>query len=354
MLKIAAPFRNTAEVSALIDAGADELYCGYLPGEWDREFTSLEFERKGGYSNFTDLKELGESVSIAHARNVPVHVALNGLYVDSQYPLLRRIIAQLEKIDFDAYIVADIGLLLTLRRLKTDKRLHISTGGTVFNSQSVDFYRSLGASRVVLDRQTSLSDMSGLARARPGMDFEVFILSTFCVFIDGFCTFLHIYGVFPESCKQGKTVISNPGLEIVGSYNYRAVTDACSLKYSTQAYTAGKHLKAGRLVRPVFYKQLKDGLECGVCALREISRTKVSSVKIIGRQQTADERLNYVKFVRRALDILKGDGNISAKDFQRRVQGLYREMFDYPGPCRGNNCYHPEIMPCPGIKSRRR
>jgi len=355
MLKITAPFQNAGEVDALIDAGADELYCGYLPREWEKEFTSLEFERKGSCSNFTDLKELAEAVRIAHSRKVPVYLALNGLYVASQYALLLKIIADLEKVDFDAYIIADIGLLLTLRRLKTGKKLHISTGGTVFNSESVDFYASLGASRIVLDRQTRISNMYELAAAHPGIDFEVFILSTYCVFIDGFCTFLHIYGLYPElPIEGGKAAVSGQQLEIVSSYGQRAAVDSCCLKYSALAYTAAEHHKAGPGIKPVFYKQLKDGLECGICALREISRTKVASVKIIGRQQTPAQRLKYVKLVRSALDILKENAGIAAKDFQFKVQESYRKLFNYPGPCRGNNCYHPEILVVPPRKFRRR
>ncbi|MBN1871705.1 MAG: U32 family peptidase, partial [Candidatus Omnitrophica bacterium] len=115
MLKITAPFREKNEVLPLIEAGADELYCGYLSAEWTGRYTGLEFERKGRGSNFTDLKELSDAVDLAHQRDIPVYLALNGLYVREQYPLLLKILSELDKIDFDAYIVADLGLLLTLR-----------------------------------------------------------------------------------------------------------------------------------------------------------------------------------------------------------------------------------------------
>ena len=103
MLKITVPFKKKEEVLPLIEAGADELYCGYLAPEWAEKYTSLEFERKGGGSNFTDPGELREAVDLAHKKGIPVYLALNGLYVRRQYPLLLKILAQLNKIDLDAY-----------------------------------------------------------------------------------------------------------------------------------------------------------------------------------------------------------------------------------------------------------
>ena len=97
MLKITSPFREKEEVTPLIEAGAGELYCGYLSPEWAKRYTSLEFERKGGGSNFTDLTELKQAVALAHKGGVPVYLTLNGLYVKDQYPLLLKITNQLNK-----------------------------------------------------------------------------------------------------------------------------------------------------------------------------------------------------------------------------------------------------------------
>jgi len=156
MLKITSPFREKEEVSALIDAGTDELYCGYLSPEWVKKYTSLEFERKGGGSNFTDLRELRQAVDLAHKRNIPVFLTLNGLYIREQYPLLLKIVEQLERIDLDGYIVADIGLLLTLRKKGFRGQIHISTGGAVFNSKTINFYKNLNTKHIILNHQTTL------------------------------------------------------------------------------------------------------------------------------------------------------------------------------------------------------
>lgn len=345
MLKINAPLKLKEEVIPLIKAGADELYCGYLAPEWVTRYTGFEFERKGTGSNFTDLKELKEAVDLAHQENVPVYLTLNGLYVNQQYPLLLKIIDQLSLIDFDAYIVANIGLLLTLKQRGFKKQIHISTGGTVFNSEAVDFYKSLGASKIVLDRQVTLQSMRELSEQHPGVDFEVFILNTLCVHIDGFCTFMHTYDRESAEDVSKKDWPKDEKLHVVVAYDPEAEADACCLKYSVEVFDSQleKKINAPKIT-PAFYKHLVDGVECGVCAMYDIARTKVKTVKIVGRHLGPEVKLLSTKLVRAALDILKNNPEITRQDFIHKCQELYREIAGYKQNCRGNNCYHPGVL----------
>ncbi len=344
MLKIASPFREKKEVNSLIEAGANELYCGYLPAEWKEKYTDLEFERKGGGSNFTDLKELRIAVDLAHKKNTPVYLTLNGLYVNAQYPLLLKIIDQVETIEFDAFIIADIGLLLTLKERNTKKKIHISTGGTAFNSQAVDFYRRLGASRIILDRQTTLESMKTLSQNAEDMEFEVFILNTLCAYIDGFCTYLHPYCVDSQEYIKHKNLGKDKKIKILSRYDSESAGDACCLEYSIQAYDTRFKKINNPSIKPIFFQHLADGTECGVCALYYINRTKVASLKIVGRQHSSERRLISTKFVRSCLDILKNDTDISRQEYIKRAQQLYRENFKYKNKCKGNNCYYPGAL----------
>jgi len=346
MLKITAPFREKEEVIPLIEAGADELYCGYLSPEWIKRYTSLEFERKGGGSNFTSIEELKKAVDLAHSKEVPVFLTLNGLYVNHQYPLLLDIVEQVDRINLDGFIIADVGLLLTLKEKKIKKQLHISTGGTVFNHEAVKFYQALGASRIILDRQVTINDMKNLSEENPGIDFEVFILNTLCVYIDGFCTFLHTYAwQFAENISR-KDWKENEKLGLVTVYDTEAQTDACSLEYSVQAYNEkGEKLDSKKKINPTFYNHLLDGMtECGACAIYNISRTKVKSIKIVGRQLTPDIRVKSTKFIRAVLDIIKNNHGITKREFIKKTQRLYRQTWEYNKECKGNNCYHPSVL----------
>jgi len=344
MLKITVPFREKKEILSLIEAGADELYCGYLSPEWNKRYTSLEFERKGGGSNFTDLRQLKQAVDIAHKKEIPVYLTLNGLYVRRQYPLLLQIVNQLNQIDLDGYIVADIGLLLTLKGQGFKKQIHISTGGTVFNSEAVRFYKDLGAARIILDRQTTLESMKALSQNNPDIDFEVFILNTLCVYIDGFCTFLHTYGRESMEDVSRKEWKDNQRLHLLTAYDPEAQADACCLKYSLQNYDSkGSRLNTNNL-HPTFYKHLSDGIECGACAIYDINKTKIKSIKIVGRQIGSEARLQGTKFIHACLEILENNKDINRQDFIAKTRALYHQSFEYKRKCRGNNCYHPEVL----------
>lgn len=345
MLKITAPFTEKEEVIPLVEAGADELYCGYVSPEWVERYTDFEFERKGGGSNFTDLEALKEAVHLAHGRGVPVFLTLNGLYVKHQYPLLLKIVDELNRIDLDAYIVADLGLLLTLRERGFKKQIHISTGGTVFNSEAVSFYKELGASRIILDRQLTLRSIRELSETHPDIDFEVFILDTLCVYIDGFCTFMHFYSTQTAEEISQKNGRNDEKFLIVSAYEPEAQPDACCIKYSVETFdsTSNKKIHANEN-KPTFYKELVDGKECGACTIYDIMHTGVRSLKIVGRQLTPEVRLQSTRFVRACLDILEDNKAIDREDFISGVQELYRKTFSYKRRCRGNNCYHPSVL----------
>jgi putative protease len=344
MVKIAAPFTSEEEVLPLIEAGADELYCGYLSPEWERQFTGLEFERKGAGSNFRDIDRLKRSIARAHKKGIPVYLTLNGLYVNSQYPLLLDIVDELDALGPDGYIVADIGLLLTLKQRRCARRIHVSTGGTVFNSEAVRFYKSLGVSRIVLDRHTSLSAIKELAGNHPEIDFEVFIMNTLCVYIDGFCTFMHTYGRESEEDVSKKEWGNEEKLSVVISYDPEAEADACRLRYAVDGYDATRGRKITGGIEPTFFKHLVDGKECGACALYDIARTDVASVKIVGRQGNPDDRLRTTRFIRACIDILRSDRGIARSEYTQKVQSLYRKSFEYKTACKGNNCYHPSVL----------
>ena len=208
----------------------------------------------------------------------------------------------------------------------------------------MDFYRRLGASRVILDRQITLESMKTLSRGIVDMEFEVFILNTLCVYIDGFCTYPHTYGVDSREYIKHKNLGKGKRIGVLSMYDSESVADACCLKYSIQAYDARFKRVNNLSIKPIFFKHLTDGIECGVCALYYINRTKISSLKIVGRQYGPETRLRSTRFVRSCLDILKKDKDIGRQEYIKMAQQLYRENFKYKNKCKGNNCYYPGAL----------
>jgi collagenase-like PrtC family protease len=188
--------------------------------------------------------------------------------------------------------------------------------------------------------------MKDLAVKNQDIEFEVFVLNTLCVYIDGFCTFMHAYGDRKEKgIDDGAKETAAQKMELQSTYDFKSCGDACFLKYKVGAYDAEtRKPKVADSVKPTFFKQFNDSIECGACAIYDIDRAGVKIIKIVGRQYSSEKRLSDTKFIRSALDILKNNPDIGRRDFIAAAQELYRKNYDYKLSCRGNNCYFPDVL----------
>jgi len=203
--RILAPFTHPQDVKLLKNAGADELYCGYvtkkLTDKWPLAFNILN--RRGEGQSFESYDAFKEATEEARSCNLPVYVTINGLYTPEQYTLLLELVEKVECLEgVRGIIVADLGFLLTLKKGGFKKEIHISTGGTCFNSNTADFFSELGSERIILDRQlTSHEIESCISGIKSEIDIEIFVIAEGCGgFIDGYCTFFHCF----EKAKKRK------------------------------------------------------------------------------------------------------------------------------------------------------
>ncbi|MCK5393081.1 MAG: U32 family peptidase, partial [Candidatus Omnitrophica bacterium] len=161
MIKVLAPINRPEEVEQIIKAGADELYCGVLPENWKQRYSNIASpnRREWTSANLSNFGQLREIVKTAHSYGVPVYFAVNAFFTEQQYPLIMSHITEAKAAGVDALIVADIGLMLNIKEANLDINIHISNCGTAFNSETVEFYRDLGASRIVLPRQLMIDEI---------------------------------------------------------------------------------------------------------------------------------------------------------------------------------------------------
>ena len=192
-MKILAPVNNSREVEPIIRAGADELYCGIIPEDWMQKYGNVASlnRREWKAANLMGFNELERIIFIAHNHNVPVYLTLNALYSNEQYPLLYKQLEQIKNMQLDALIVVDLSLLLSIKNLDVGMDIHISTGATLFNLNTIEFFKEFGVSRIVLPRQLQIEEIRSLTQKYPAIQFEVLILNSGCKNIDGFCTFQH-------------------------------------------------------------------------------------------------------------------------------------------------------------------
>ena len=65
-MKIVCPLDNKEEVLDLINAGADEFYCGFVSDEWIKKFSVMASanRREWGDCNFRSIEDLKQTLKI--------------------------------------------------------------------------------------------------------------------------------------------------------------------------------------------------------------------------------------------------------------------------------------------------
>jgi len=323
-MKVLSPVDKVEEVEKLIEAGADELFCGLLTADWHNKYIAGAINRRpGGGANFTTFDELQSCLDIAHSHGIPVFLTLNEhYYTPEQYPFVLDYVAKVTSMGVDALMVADLALLLTLRGMNINTRIIISTGGNTFNSETAKLYQELGASRIILPRHLTLEEIGGITGKVSGIEFETFILNSRCPNVDGLCTFQH--GLANESIKP-------------------LYENACLLPYDISVAVDGDadEEKLSWKRQHIWQLVHVDDYPCGACALYELSQMNITSVKIVGRGNPTARKLADLAFIRSLLDFLEAK-QPTKEQFRQMARRLYSET--YKRPCRIYMCYYPEVL----------
>ncbi|MCC7385827.1 MAG: U32 family peptidase, partial [Deltaproteobacteria bacterium] len=198
-MKISAPLSSSDEVEMLVRSGAQELYAGILPSAWSRRFGARAplSRRHSANANLGTLEELERAVSKAHALGARFFLALNApQYSPEQCAAIVCLAKECARAGIDAFIVADLALLLSLRRAELGVALHLSSLGRAQNRAAIGFFAGLGVSRVILSRQVTLAEIAATASAHEGLEIEAFVLNDGCVFEESLCATTHARGAF--------------------------------------------------------------------------------------------------------------------------------------------------------------
>ena len=321
-MKVFSAVDTVEEVDELVKAGADEFYCGVLWEDWDRRYPSVPINRRIARAcNFKSFAELEGCVKIAHSYNVPVSLTINEhCYTEEQYPFLSLYIEKAIDAGVDSFLISDLALLLRLKERKVRTPIHISIGGTVYNSETVKFYQNLGASRVTLPRHITIDEVREIMMNTSNIETVVFILNSRCPNDDGFCTFMH----FPF-----RDEFSN---------------NACMLPYSVELLSAEEDQvkrNAACSRQNLWSRYHMDEVPCGACALYDFVQMGVSHAKIVGRGNPTWRKVVDIKFIKLLLTLLE-DKSISRERYRQGARALYR--YTYRFPCRAIMCYYPQVM----------
>ena len=149
-VELLAPAGNMECLHAAVKAGADAAYLG-----------AGHFNARRGADNFS-LENLAEACDYAHLRGVKIYLTLNTVVLPSELPDALELARQAYRCGVDAFIVQDIGISIELSRIMPDVEVHVSTQMNIHDEDGLRAAAALGATRVTLARELSLTEIACL------------------------------------------------------------------------------------------------------------------------------------------------------------------------------------------------
>ncbi len=168
------PAGDLDRLKVALSYGADAVYIG---GE--------NYNLRANANNFT-LEEIKEGVSFAHKLNKKVYVTVNMIFHNEDLDGLDKYLKELDKIGVDSLIISDFAVIESIKRQKLKIPFFISTQKSITNVETINFYKSLGAYRVVLARECTRDDIVDI-KSKTDVEVEVFIHGAMCTSYSGRC-----------------------------------------------------------------------------------------------------------------------------------------------------------------------
>jgi U32 family peptidase len=117
---------------------------------------------------------------------VKVYLTVNAVVLEREIKELSAYLEELKSIDIDAYIISDFAALEIIKKINDKSKIHISTQANVTNHLGVNYYASIGASRINISREISFEDLKKIIELSKA-EIEVFAHGALCISYSGRC-----------------------------------------------------------------------------------------------------------------------------------------------------------------------
>lgn len=327
-IELICPAGNLPSLKAAIDNGADVVYTGFNDATNARNFEGL---------NFT-ADELREGIDYARKRGKKVFLAVNTFPQMDAYHQWYTSVDNAVKLNADAIILANLGILKYARDKYPDVNIHLSVQASSSNYESINFYKKqFGIKRVVLPRVLTVDEMKDL-KSKTDVELEVFAMGGLCINIEGRC-YLSSFVTGASTNTEGacspsrfvrfinedsklKITLNNVTLNELGHGETSPYPTCCKGRYITEsgeysyAFEAPESLNVLEIIPKI--------IEAGVDAL-----------KIEGRQRTKAYAAGMTKVLREAVDSCYAN----AENFRVKEEWLEKTNAAFEGGKPTHGCY---------------
>lgn len=268
--EILAPAGDYDKLVAAVQFGADAVYLG---GE--------EFSMRVACNNFGD-EDLKRGIDFAKENGKKIYIATNVIMKNHDIENVARFAEKIYSYGADAVILSDVGAFDIVKNAVPKLDIHISTQANTNNYASANMWHKMGASRVVLSREMTYSEVKELrARTDPSLELELFVHGAMCVSYSGRCLL--------SSFMTGREA------------NRGACAQPCRWKYYLMEETRpGEYMPVFEGDEGSYFFNSKD--LCLIEFIPELVDAGVTSFKIEGRVKSEYYVANTVKVYRREVD----------------------------------------------------
>ncbi len=364
MMKITAGLGSIEDYPLYVQAGADEVFAGYVPYSWNLRYGNVYPLNRREVLYYNVSIGTKEDIAILYEMykelNVQVTFAFNALYyTQEQYKIIDGYISDIRNIGFGDFIIADIGLIAYMyekdRQLYDRINVHLSGECMEYNTKALELVSKYNIRRYIFHRKNTFSQMREcidyVKKYNKNAEFEAFLMNEKCHYNGSYCNSLH--------CDE--------------------LAHLCMIPYETGNYDNSNSISAGRKAkeyiscidedstkpeaaesedRDVNYieDEDRDMLEdvdmsedeyvpgmsgCGLCAAKTLDEIGITNLKVVGRGAHVECMLKDIETVRKTLDILDSM-QLDGDEYNEGDNTIYRqriidELFD--GRC-SRNCYY--------------
>ncbi len=254
-LELLSPAGDMERLRMSVLYGADAVYLA-----------GTDFGMRAFAGNFS-AEALPQAVSFAHSHGVKVHVTVNTMPRNDEVAQLPAYLEQLDQAGVDALILADLGAFTLAGKYAPHCQRHISTQQSIGNYECATAWYDLGAKRVVLARELSLSEIIGIREKCPKeLEIETFGHGAMCVSYSGRCLL--------SNYMTGRD--SNRG----------ACAQPCRYKYALmEEKRPGEYFTVFEDEKGTYILNSRD--MCTIDHLKELMDAGIDCIKIEGRAKSA-------------------------------------------------------------------
>ena len=247
-IELLSPAGDLEKLKCAILFGADAVYIG-----------GKEFSLRSMASNFT-LEDIKEGCAFAHLHHAKIYVTCNIVMHESDLTHLKEYLLALQNCGVDAVIASSFTIIKLVKEL-TNMEAHVSTQQSVCNSMGVNFFKELGADRVVLARECTLENIKQICRT-VDTDLEVFIEGGMCASVSGRCMLSNVMtnrdanrGGCAQSCRWNYDIYKENNKVSIGDYDFTMSSkDLNVMRYIPELIKAGvKSLKIEGRMKSLHY-----------------------------------------------------------------------------------------------------